>query len=309
MITVVVPTHNAADRTRATVERFLQAAHTSGDTIEVIVVDDGSNETERNALNLLCDGRIRIIRNDINLGRAGARNIGAKAAKGRWLLIVDCDCPPAAGDFFFRHMQALKSGAHVSVGPLLSRRDDFWGKYQDSATARRQDQVAAGRLYVLTSANIFMGATWFKQIGGFDERYRKYGFEDRDFFLRLIAAGARISCTDRAGVIHEDDQICLASIAPKMRDAGEFTAHLFSRDHPEAYKILGYAAIDARLHPGLRFVAMTMGRLSVAIAPFLDRWLERLPFPIARTLVKLTSGLAFMYGTARGHKLERNTSS
>lgn len=58
--------------------------------MEVIVVDNGSNENEANVLQE-CYPYIKVIRSDQNLGFAGGNNLGMKAAKGKYLYLVNND--------------------------------------------------------------------------------------------------------------------------------------------------------------------------------------------------------------------------
>ena len=58
--------------------------------MEVIVVDNGSKENEANVLQKLYPS-IKSIRSDQNLGFAGGNNIGIKAAKGKFLYLINND--------------------------------------------------------------------------------------------------------------------------------------------------------------------------------------------------------------------------
>ena len=58
--------------------------------LEVIVVDNGSHENEANII-ISRYPHIKAIRSDKNLGFAGGNNMGIKAAKGRYLYLVNND--------------------------------------------------------------------------------------------------------------------------------------------------------------------------------------------------------------------------
>lgn len=58
---------------------------------EVIVVDDGSTDKSVETVLEFTDPRIRLIRHETNQERLIARNTGAKAARGQWLIWLDSD--------------------------------------------------------------------------------------------------------------------------------------------------------------------------------------------------------------------------
>jgi hypothetical protein len=84
LVSVIVPVRDA-DVTLATSLRSLLAQ--SWRNLEIVVVDDGGSvETA-----IPSDARVRLIRNDREPGVAGARNCGAAAATGRYLVFHDAD--------------------------------------------------------------------------------------------------------------------------------------------------------------------------------------------------------------------------
>ena len=89
-VSVVIPAYNAARYLRRSVGSAL--AQTLPD-LEVIVVDDGSSDaTSELALALAAaDPRVRLLRNESNLGVSVARNRGIEAARGEWVAFLDAD--------------------------------------------------------------------------------------------------------------------------------------------------------------------------------------------------------------------------
>lgn len=86
LFSVVIPCYNRADLVGATIESVLSQ---SFDAFEVICVNDGSPD---NTLDVLrgFEPRVKVI-DQANTGVAGARNTGARAAKGQYLIFLDCD--------------------------------------------------------------------------------------------------------------------------------------------------------------------------------------------------------------------------
>ena len=59
--------------------------------VEVVVVDDGSDEDGRRALEALTDSRVRVVRHATREGQSRARNTGIEAARGEWIAFLDDD--------------------------------------------------------------------------------------------------------------------------------------------------------------------------------------------------------------------------
>ncbi len=84
LISIIIPTHNRPHLLPKAVESALNQTYQA---LEVIVVDDGSQEQAT----LPDDPRLRVIYLDKNVGGAAARNVGTKAASGRWVTYLDDD--------------------------------------------------------------------------------------------------------------------------------------------------------------------------------------------------------------------------
>jgi glycosyltransferase involved in cell wall biosynthesis len=86
--------------------------------LELIVVVDGPDPETIRVVQSIADRRIRVIHNRTSLASAGARNIGAAAATGRWVAFLDDD------DFWMPHKlerqreAAIEYGDHVIVSCL-----------------------------------------------------------------------------------------------------------------------------------------------------------------------------------------------
>lgn len=299
IISVVMPVYRDGLRALTAARELLKQVLPDGTTLEVVVVDDGSSDDIAKLFHQCRDPRLQLLRLPINEGRSAARNAGARKAKGEIIVFIDCDCLPTRSDFLAAHVSALQDSQVASTGHVIGADAGFWSRYQQQASLRRRDQYAHGATYAGSSQNLAVRRSAFEKIGEFDIEFKHYGFEDRDVLLRLSEIGTVI-WTARAVVRHLD-KLTLTEVSRKMATAGEYSAERFAERHPAAYKTLGYSAIDARLHPWLRPVGRTLGRLALTSAPYLDRLLERMPFPIAKIIVKTTSALAFLQGTTRDH--------
>lgn len=296
MISVIVPVYRDTANATALVEALLQQEFPPDCSLEIIVVDDGSDDASVADLLRLQEDRVRVLALPSNAGRSRARNAGADQAKGEFLAFVDCDCRPTDQHFLAAHLRLLRSDCIASCGPVTGDGRGFWSRYQDDASSRRARQHARGVAYAGSTQNFAVRAEAFRQCGGFDSRYKTYGFEDRDLFVRLSDSGAIGWCAEAA--VRHLDPLSLTGVLSKMQLAAGESAILFSRDHADAYRKLGYAALDARLHGWLRPVC-TLLHPTLRIAPAIDNLLarRRVPYPIARIAVRLFSALAYSHGT------------
>ncbi|HLY89110.1 MAG TPA: glycosyltransferase [Acetobacteraceae bacterium] len=88
LVTVLIPAYNAA----ATIARAINSvlAQTFSD-YEIIVVDDGSQDTTSEIVAAYRDERIRLFRLPQNRGESGAMNEGIAAARGELVAFLDAD--------------------------------------------------------------------------------------------------------------------------------------------------------------------------------------------------------------------------
>ncbi len=88
-ISVVMPVYNTAvPFLKEAVDSILN--QTFGD-FEFIIIDDGSTNDAKEYLDGLTDPRIRIIRNETNIGITKSLNIGIRAAQGKYIARMDSD--------------------------------------------------------------------------------------------------------------------------------------------------------------------------------------------------------------------------
>ena len=86
LVSTIIPTYNRANGCKRAVESVLFQTH---DNVEVIVVDDGSEDNTRE---LICgvDARVKYLWQP-NSGVSAARNTGLRAAKGAYIAFLDSD--------------------------------------------------------------------------------------------------------------------------------------------------------------------------------------------------------------------------
>jgi glycosyltransferase involved in cell wall biosynthesis len=104
LLTVIVPVYNGGDEIVGNVEeiRRLVVARVPAEEVELIVISDGSLDDTAERLLAAREPGIRVIHYDRNLGKGYAVKVGALAAHGQWVALVDADLeldPSSIPDF------------------------------------------------------------------------------------------------------------------------------------------------------------------------------------------------------------------
>ncbi|MEC7520510.1 MAG: glycosyltransferase family 2 protein [Myxococcota bacterium] len=97
-LTVVMPAYNE----RATIHEALKRVLASPvDSLEIVVVDDGSTDGTRELLTQgpALDERVRIILHDENRGKGAALQTGFREARGRFVVVQDADLEYDPNDY------------------------------------------------------------------------------------------------------------------------------------------------------------------------------------------------------------------
>ena len=203
---IVIPAYNRADKIGRTLASCL--AQTEAD-FEIVVVDDGSRDATRAAVEAVGDARIRYIWQE-NAGASAARNRGAHEARGGYLAFLDSD-----DEFLIGKLAAFRAAIEAASGqdgpivwysPLyFHRSDDNRMVKPDRAIA--PDQPVGDYLFVedglMQTSTLVVPRALFAEVG-FDESLRC--LEDLDLCLRLEEAGARFKMLPEPLVVWYDDQ-------------------------------------------------------------------------------------------------------
>lgn len=216
-VSCIVVTRNTREMTLRCLESVLQ--WTPDGSVRLVVVDnasrDGTAEEVRRRF-----PEAAVIRSRENCGFGRACNLGAAAATGRALFLLNSDALVTEGciETLLAELDAdEKLGA---VAPRIAGADgrpqmsaellpdplaDLFGPVRRRRRQRLRPVAERGGLLppgaYLGGAALMVRRTAFQEAGGFDERLYFY-HEDADLSMRLAAAGWRLGVCGRAVVVH-----------------------------------------------------------------------------------------------------------
>ncbi len=152
MISVVVPAYNEEKALKNVIGKTQEVL--KGLESEIIIVDDGSNDSTYEVAKKLECREILVLRHEKNKGKAAALETGYETARGKILVNIDADCtyPPEA---IPKLVAPVESGEADLV--LASR---FAGKVDDMKTLNRLGNIFFSSLVsLLTGKNITDAST------------------------------------------------------------------------------------------------------------------------------------------------------
>ena len=177
---------------------------------EVIIVDMSDEPLTPRRLNV----PISVVRLPTSkLPLAAARNRGAAAASGRYLLFLDVDCIPQSG-LIGAMREALVRNDHLIcaevryLGPAARDLSRDAALFAASATHPHRRFPAQG-MRAESNPGLFWSLLFglrretFMKLNGFDELYEGYGAEDTDFGFRAAEAGVPLMFMGGTGAFHQ----------------------------------------------------------------------------------------------------------
>lgn len=180
-ISVIIPAFNEAlllGRTLDAINQARSAFTRSGLESELIVCDN--NSTDATAEIARAHGASVTFEPVNQIGRA--RNRGAAAASGEWLLFIDADSQPSAA-LFTDVADCIASGRYLAGGSVIR----LEGHHRVAQLLTQGWNWISRLRGLLAGSFIFVETAAFRAIGGFDPQF--YAGEELDLTLRLRKAG------------------------------------------------------------------------------------------------------------------------
>lgn len=228
-LSIIIVNYNTYGLTKQTIESVVDKAYSF--TYEIVLVDNASMDGSIEALEktfgeALDKGILHIIKNSANLGFAKANNIGMKASKGEYILLLNSDTQIIADglELCMEQMEADQSIGALGCKVVLpdgkldhackrgfptpkaslyyflkwdKKNPKKYGLYD--ALHLGEDEV--GEVDALMGAFMLMPRRVLDQVGLLDEDFFMYG-EDIDLCFRIKQGGYKILYYPKAKMIH-----------------------------------------------------------------------------------------------------------
>lgn len=185
-VSVIIPVYNSPNYVGQAVESVLSQTYHD---CEIIVVDDGSTDRTRTALEPYLD-RIKYVYQD-NQGSAAARNRGICEAKGELIAFLDAD------DFFIVPEKLAAQVACFEAQPslgciqtgwrIINQRGEILSDIEPWHKIPELNLEAWLRWKPIRTSSIMIRRIWLEHVEGFDVKLRQS--HDVDLALRLALMG------------------------------------------------------------------------------------------------------------------------
>lgn len=209
LVSIIIPCYNDAQYIEQAVQSALDQTYPYK---EIIVVDDGSNAETKTVLKKL-EPKITLLITQENQGQSTARNIGIQAAKGDYILVLDSDdyfepsfCEEAVAVFSTDATIKIVT-CHATLIFTNNKKELYIPK--------------GGDIKNFMYGNCALGTSMFKKedwknASGYDETM-KSGFEDWEFFIRLLKSGGTTFVIQRPLYTYRKREASTTSKANKVR--------------------------------------------------------------------------------------------
>ncbi|MDO8659102.1 MAG: glycosyltransferase family 2 protein [Candidatus Parcubacteria bacterium] len=212
-ISIVIPNYNGEEILAKNLPKVFEAV----DNAEVIVVDDASTDGSLRTLNNF-RSKISIIKNERNLGFSSSVNKGVREAKGEIVILLNTDVVPEK-NFLKPLLRHFEDGKIFAVGCMDKSIEDGKvilrgrgvGQWKRGFLVHSRGEInKASTLWVNGGSGAFRKSVW-KKLGGFDELFNPFYWEDIDLSYRALKSGYKILFEPNSVVVHEHEKGAIKS--------------------------------------------------------------------------------------------------
>ena len=255
LVSVIIPTYNRLSFLTEALESALNQTH---ENLEIIVVDDGSNDGTGDYVQGLGDNRITYVYLQHRGHPAPVRNVGLKMATGEFVAFLDSDDRWLPGKIEAQ-VRVLAEGPHFDL--VATDFFEFPSRQLKPALRLKQPRAVVFRDLLranpITNSSVVLKRSVIDSVGLLDESEAMRGLEDYEYWLRIVRNGTNsavilpeplllyrrhegnigiqdVEQCDRLSVIvarHRDyDEAYVESVLQELQDRKAFRQALFDID-------------------------------------------------------------------------------
>lgn len=181
LISIIIPYFNAGETVE---ETLLSALNQTYPNVEVIVINDGSDDKNTKIIETLKNKYEFTLIHQKNIGLSGARNTGIKNCHADYFLPLDSDDTLNLNALMEFSKVKFTSGISYIYSNL-----NLFGAEERLIRLTSYSDVGLLSKNILTCTALIKKSGWDK-VNGYDESLKE-GFEDWDFYLKLLNHGLR----------------------------------------------------------------------------------------------------------------------
>lgn len=179
LVSIIMPVYNRIGTVQNAIDSVLEQSYSN---IELIIIDDGSDDGSKELLESINDPKITLLRNKSCKGVSNARNKGLEVANGKYIAYLDSD-----NEWDSRYIAAMVGAFHKlpDAEVLYSGQLLFKGNQKNPFAVRFGSfnrSLLTNRNYIDLNA-VCHTHDIYKRIGGFDETLIR--LVDYDLIMRM----------------------------------------------------------------------------------------------------------------------------
>ena len=183
-VTVFMAVYNGEKFISQAIESVLQQTFKN---FELLIIDDGSKDNSISIIKKYADNRIRLLKNENNLGLFRTRNKGIAEAQGKYFATLDCD-DIAVKKRLALHLKYFHENKNAAVSAGRIKYINHLSKKIGSSAPIHGDEDYVKALLLFT--NIFINSATMIDMAILKKLMYREGFEpaeDYDLFERIAA--------------------------------------------------------------------------------------------------------------------------
>jgi len=221
-ISVIIPNYNGDKILVKNLPKVLESLVNLNNVLEIIITDDASTDASIEVIEKFIeeskDRKIKLIKNEKNMGFATNVNKGVKESEGDVLVLLNTDVIPS-NDFldpilpYFEDEEVFAVGCmdESIEGDKTVLRGRGKGKWKRGLlTHSAADLSGKDTLWVAGGSGVFRKSIWEK-LGGLDIIYNPFYWEDIDISYRARKSGYKTFFEKKSIVRHEHEKGAIKS--------------------------------------------------------------------------------------------------